>query len=157
MTEKTVGWDHRLDGNEFEHTPGDGDRQGSLARCSPWRRKEWDTAEPLNNNDNNRFYHLMFTYDREKCPRDVLWSLHSFGHIRSHRMQHRDKQLHSVPTVKINYWALSTCSALFQAIYRAKKTRLYGNSSDLNWDLLITSYLTIGDSFILPRVLYYLP
>ena len=31
-----VGWHDRLDGHEFEQTPGDGDRQRSLARCSSW-------------------------------------------------------------------------------------------------------------------------
>ena len=30
-----VGWHHRLNGHEFEQTPGAGDRQGSLACCSP--------------------------------------------------------------------------------------------------------------------------
>ena len=32
----------------FELTPGVGDGQGSLACCSPWGRKEWDTTEQLN-------------------------------------------------------------------------------------------------------------
>ena len=37
MTEdEMVGWHHRLDGHEFEQTPGDGDGQGGLACCSPW-------------------------------------------------------------------------------------------------------------------------
>ena len=31
---------------------GDGQGQGSLAYCSPWSRKELDTAEQLNNNNN---------------------------------------------------------------------------------------------------------
>ena len=32
MTEgEMVGWPHPLDGHEFEHTPGDGEGQGSLA------------------------------------------------------------------------------------------------------------------------------
>ena len=35
-----AGWNHRLNGHEFEQTPGDGEGQGSLARCSPWGRKE---------------------------------------------------------------------------------------------------------------------
>ena len=44
MTEdEMVGWHHRLDGHEFEEAPGVGDEQGSLARCSPWGRKELDT------------------------------------------------------------------------------------------------------------------
>ena len=46
-----VGWDHRLNGHEFEQTLGDGERQGNLASCSPWDLKESDTAELLNNNN----------------------------------------------------------------------------------------------------------
>ena len=37
--------------NEFEQTPGDGKRQGSLACCSPWGRKESDTTKRLNNSN----------------------------------------------------------------------------------------------------------
>ena len=48
MTEdKMVGWYHRFNGHEFEQALGVGDGQGSLARCSPWSRKELDTAEQL--------------------------------------------------------------------------------------------------------------
>ena len=36
MTEdEMVGWYHRLNGHEFEQTPGDGEGQGSLACYSP--------------------------------------------------------------------------------------------------------------------------
>ena len=33
--DEMVGWHHRLDGHEFEQTPGDGEGRGSLACCSP--------------------------------------------------------------------------------------------------------------------------
>ena len=33
--DEMVGWHHRVDGHEFEQAPGVGDRQGSLACCSP--------------------------------------------------------------------------------------------------------------------------
>ena len=46
--DEMVGWHHHLDGCEFEQAPGIGDGQGSLARCSPWGRKELGTAEWLN-------------------------------------------------------------------------------------------------------------
>ena len=37
MTEdEMVGWHHRLDGHEFEQTPGDSEGQGTLVCCSPW-------------------------------------------------------------------------------------------------------------------------
>ena len=47
-----VGWHHRLNGHEFEQTPGDGERQGSLACCSPSGGKESDMTEQLNNSSN---------------------------------------------------------------------------------------------------------
>ena len=47
MTEEgMVGWHHRLNGHEFEQTPG----HGNLAFCSSWGHKELDTTEQLNNN-----------------------------------------------------------------------------------------------------------
>ena len=50
MTEdEMVGWHHRLNGHEFEQTPGDGEGKGSLASCTPWGHKESDTTEHLNN------------------------------------------------------------------------------------------------------------
>ena len=45
-----VGWHHRLDGCEFEQSPGDGEGQGSLACCSSQGREELDMTEQLNNN-----------------------------------------------------------------------------------------------------------
>ena len=43
MTEdEMVGWHYWLDGHEFEEALGVGDRQGSLACCSPWNHKESD-------------------------------------------------------------------------------------------------------------------
>ena len=48
-----VGWPHGLDGREFEQTPGVGDRQGGLACCDSWGRKELDTTERLNQTELN--------------------------------------------------------------------------------------------------------
>ena len=49
MTEdETVGWHHRLNGHGFGWTPGVGDRQGGLACCGSWGRKESDMTERLN-------------------------------------------------------------------------------------------------------------
>ena len=48
MTEdEMAGWHHQLNGHEFEQTPEDHERQGSLACCSPWGRKESDRTEQL--------------------------------------------------------------------------------------------------------------
>ena len=35
-----VGWHHRLDGHEFEQTPGDGEGQGSLVFMGSQRVKQ---------------------------------------------------------------------------------------------------------------------
>ena len=45
-----VGRDHQLVGHEFEQTPRDSERQGSLMRCCPWGHKELDMTEQLKNN-----------------------------------------------------------------------------------------------------------
>ena len=53
MTEnEMVGWNHQLNGHEFEQAPGDGEGQGSLGCCSPWGAKESDMTEWLNNKKN---------------------------------------------------------------------------------------------------------
>ena len=46
--DEVVGWHHWLNGHEFEQAPRVGDGQGSLACCTPWRRKESDTTVWLN-------------------------------------------------------------------------------------------------------------
>ena len=51
-----VGWNHQLNGHEFEQSPGDAVGQGSLACCSPWGIKESDMNERLNNKSLEIFY-----------------------------------------------------------------------------------------------------
>ena len=49
MEDEMAGWHHRLDGREFEWTPGDGDGQRGLPGMrDSWGRKESDTTEWLN-------------------------------------------------------------------------------------------------------------
>ena len=46
MTEdEMVGWQHLLNGHEFEQALGDGEGQRSLECCSPWGHKEPDMTE----------------------------------------------------------------------------------------------------------------
>ena len=49
-----VGWNHRLDGHEFEQALGLGDAQGSLVCCSPWGQKESDMIDQLNSTEFSR-------------------------------------------------------------------------------------------------------
>ena len=46
--DEMAGWHHRLDGLEFEWTPGFGDGQGGLVCRDSWGHKESDTTEQLN-------------------------------------------------------------------------------------------------------------
>ena len=59
--DEMAGWHHRLDGREFEWTPGVGDGQGGLACCNSWGRKESDMTERLNWTEPNwKFYRWEF-------------------------------------------------------------------------------------------------
>ena len=49
--DEMVGWQHGLNGCEFEQTLGDSELQGSLACCGLWGCKESDTTEQFNNNN----------------------------------------------------------------------------------------------------------
>ena len=55
MTEdETVGWHHRLNGCEFEQTPGDGEAEGRVVCCRPWDwgiERCYDRDEPQNKCD----------------------------------------------------------------------------------------------------------
>ena len=48
---KIVGWQYWFNGHEFEQTPGDSERQGSLVCCSLWGHKELDMTYQLNGNN----------------------------------------------------------------------------------------------------------
>ena len=49
MTEdEMVGWHHRLNGDEFEQTPGVSNGWGGLACCGPWGPEESVMTERLN-------------------------------------------------------------------------------------------------------------
>ena len=55
--DEMVRWHHRLNGHEFEWTPGVGDGQGGLTCCSPWGCKESVMTEQLNWTELNRYNH----------------------------------------------------------------------------------------------------
>ena len=57
-------WHHRLNGHEFEWTPGVGDEQGGLECCYSWSCKESDRTERLNWTEwkLNHFWHLVLGF-----------------------------------------------------------------------------------------------
>ena len=68
-----VGWHHRPNGHEFEHTPGDGEGQGSLACCSLWGLKESDTTEQLNDNKADRLREYHAKTNKSEIERQTLY------------------------------------------------------------------------------------
>ena len=86
MTEDEMdGWHHRLDGHEFERTPGVGDGQGGLACCDSWGRKETDTTERLNRTELNILEFIHCTTDRlygyyGQCCHECFLSLIYFSY-----------------------------------------------------------------------------
>ena len=64
-------WHHRLNGHEFEQTPGDTEEQGRLPCCSPWCCKELDMTEQLNNNTWN-YQYLDYLGDPKKSMRKPI-------------------------------------------------------------------------------------
>ena len=60
------------DGHEFEHTPGDGEGQGSLVHCSAWGHKESDTTLGLNNKEKDKYaqYHLPCGLKKKQTQRN---------------------------------------------------------------------------------------
>ena len=66
MTEdEMVGWHHRLNGHEFEQTPGDGERQGGLACCSSCGPKESDSTEQ-HQTARLRFYYTSIIFQLQR-------------------------------------------------------------------------------------------
>ena len=51
--DEIIGWHDRLNGLEFGWALGVGDRQGGLAYCGSWGRKETDMTERLNWTEQN--------------------------------------------------------------------------------------------------------
>ena len=44
IEDEMIEWHHRLNGHEFEQTPGVSEGQGNLVCCNPWGHKESDTT-----------------------------------------------------------------------------------------------------------------
>ena len=88
--DEMAGWHHRLNGHEFEWTPGVGDGQGGLACCDSWGHKELDTTEWLNWTEfawNVPLVSLIFLKRSLVFP--ILWNICLLqSHILSNYFQH---------------------------------------------------------------------
>ena len=64
MTEdEIVGWHHRLDGHEFQQTPGDSERQESLVCCNSWgHRFGYDLVSEQQQPEHNLICVYSFCY-----------------------------------------------------------------------------------------------
>ena len=83
-TEDEMIWCHHLfNWQEFEQTPGDSERQGCLACCSPWSFKESDRNYRLNNSiyflSLYIFYWSIFDFQCFRCT--ASWFSYTCTHI----------------------------------------------------------------------------
>ena len=74
--DEMAGWHHRLNGHEFEQTPGESEGQGSLVCCSPWGHKESNTAYQLNNKQHQKLQKSCLNI---QIFSPVLWDSKSVG------------------------------------------------------------------------------
>ena len=100
--DEMVGWHHRLNGHEFEQTPGGGKEQGGLECCSPWGCEELDTTERLKNCNNNpssqlsihpfiyTFIHLsLYLYAVQHIV--ITWSI--WTAVKRHKINDRNRHM----------------------------------------------------------------
>ena len=73
--DEMVGWHHRLKGHQFEHTPEDGEGQGSLVCYSPWGHKELDVTEQLNNSNKFSSSVALATFEVPSSHRGLMVSM----------------------------------------------------------------------------------
>ena len=83
-----VGWHHQLNGHEFQQTLGDSEGQGSLVCCSSWGRKELDTTEATQ--EQQQLYtkqtHNTFSSENLKSSVNILTE-NTSGISKTHDMQ----------------------------------------------------------------------
>ena len=107
--DEMAGWHHRLDGHEFEWTPGVGDRQGGLAYCDSWGCKESHTTEVTELNwtelwpsgNESKTEGVIFIRSRSLSVDDQQFSCGNQGLLR------RDAFLHQFHLSSFSLWALS--------------------------------------------------
>ena len=75
---------HRLNGHEFEQTPGKSERQGSLVYCSPQGCKELNMIQLLKNNNCHEYLKILLEsqscalmvfeyFKKRERERDAAW------------------------------------------------------------------------------------
>ena len=83
-------WHHQLHGYESEQALGVGDGQGSLACCSPWGSKEWDTTKRLNWTHHSAAMPRLERMILQRLEWGLPWSIRikdSFFNLTSYPMQ----------------------------------------------------------------------
>ena len=79
IEDEMVGWNHQLNGHEFEQTLGVGDGQGGLVCCNPWVHKKWDITEQLNWTEMNGLKCILLIFFLQYNSKSTVES-HCFRH-----------------------------------------------------------------------------
>ena len=62
-----VGWNHQLNGHEYEETLGDMKDREAWHACSPWGHKDSDMGEQLNNNNEIKEVKVKYPHSHESA------------------------------------------------------------------------------------------
>ena len=153
--DEIVEWHHRLNGHEFEQTPGDGEEQGSLACFSLWGPKESEMIEQLNNNVNRQGADFPWGLLKEA---NLILPLEPFldgPHLKLHDQQ-REEILRNSQSWG---WVISPVSSLFLAFpqrevwgYFSPLHQRKGASKISVFEMPVRK----GDGFFFPRLDVYI-
>ena len=74
IEDEMAGWHHRLNGREFEWSPGVGDGQGGLVCCNSWVAKSWTRLSDWTELNWTECHYYLHAYGRNKesCSSLVL-------------------------------------------------------------------------------------
>ena len=138
MTEDEVaGWHHRLDGHEFEWTPGVGDGQGGLVCCRPWGRKQSDMTERWNWTEDKfesvsqcqvppwrteLFKRPLFVATIKRELSKIKWWLKwwAWGLYHTGQRKTGEHKRYNIPTV----W-MTVCKGFYLGFYMNKQFKVY--------------------------------
>ena len=110
--DEMAGWHNRLDGREFEWTPGVGDGQGGLACCDSRGCKESDTTEWLNwteqvgTREHLVQWHLGIFYKHLAANNPRQWCKQFFKRSQRRRNRIMRFQMNNVKKNKTSTWVV---------------------------------------------------
>ena len=129
--DEMVGWHHRLDGHEFEWTPGVGNGQGGLACCSSWGHKESDWVTELTSwlKWLERAFPVVHIVKNPLAVQETqVWSLSSEYPLEEGMAPHSSILSWGIPMDRGDWWA--TLHGVTKSQTRLKRLTMHTHTAD---------------------------